>query len=256
MSESKLFASVSPKTGFFLGLGAALVVFFAVGFFVLLGMVLKDDEPKISAGENSGPPAVAGDTVTGEEVQKPVEIVPVSATDWARGPEDAAVTIVEFSDYDCPYCASFQETMNQLTDKFPRDVRWIYRHFPLASLHPNASRKAEGAECAGKLEGNEGFWKFSDLLFEKQGTAGATDDLLISLASQIGIPEKDFTDCLENGEAWVAVGEDTDDAVAAGAQGTPYSVFLIGEDKIPVSGALPYEQISSIVVSSLEKQGL
>ena len=85
-------------------------------------------------------------------------------TDWLRGAEDAKITIVEFSDIDCPFCKRFHTTMKQVMTDYDGQVNWVYRHFPLTSLHPDAAKKAAAAECAGNIAGSEKFWQFVDSL--------------------------------------------------------------------------------------------
>ncbi|NCN11888.1 thioredoxin domain-containing protein [Candidatus Kaiserbacteria bacterium] len=90
-------------------------------------------------------------------------MTPVNDGDHIKGNLDAKVVVVEYSDFDCPFCARFHATLNAIVKKYPAtDVAWVYRHFPLEQLHPNAETVAVAAECVAKLEGNEAFWKFAD----------------------------------------------------------------------------------------------
>ena len=91
--------------------------------------------------------------------------VPVSATDHVIGPEHAPVTVVEYGDFQCPTCKQAAPAVKLLLERFPERVRFVYRHYPLESLHPNARRAAEAAECAGE-QGR--FWPMHDLLFAHQ----------------------------------------------------------------------------------------
>ncbi|MBT4516971.1 MAG: thioredoxin domain-containing protein [Candidatus Komeilibacteria bacterium] len=84
--------------------------------------------------------------------------------DWLRGDKDAKITIVEFSDIDCPFCKRFHTTMKQIITDYDGQVNWVYRHFPLTNLHPDATKKAEAAECAGDVGGSDKFWQFVDAL--------------------------------------------------------------------------------------------
>lgn len=90
---------------------------------------------------------------------------PVSASDHIRGNPDAEIVIVEYSDFDCPFCARFHSTMNSVMDQYGEEVAWVYRHFPLESLHPNAPAVAVASECVAELGGNDAFWKFADSYF-------------------------------------------------------------------------------------------
>lgn len=98
---------------------------------------------------------------------------PVTDDDYVRGPANARVTIVEYSDFDCPFCNQFHETMNQVMAEYPNDVRWVYRHYPLTQLHPNAENVARISECIQDVGGTEKFWEFADEYFGLVG-AGTT----------------------------------------------------------------------------------
>lgn len=85
--------------------------------------------------------------------------------DWVRGNPDAQLQVIEFSDIDCPYCQRHHDTMNQLMNTYGDKMAWVYRHFPLTQLHPDAFHKAEAAECVGALSDNETYWEYLDKLF-------------------------------------------------------------------------------------------
>lgn len=107
---------------------------------------------------------LAGNTI--DSANPNIQIVPMDPeVDWVRGNPDADVVLIEFSDIDCPYCGRHHDTMRQLMNEYGDDVAWVYRHFPLEQLHPDAFHKAEAAECAGELGGNEIFWQYLDELF-------------------------------------------------------------------------------------------
>jgi protein-disulfide isomerase len=101
-----------------------------------------------------------------ESADPNIQITPLDKeNDWIRGNADGKVSIIEFSDIDCPYCARHHDTMKQLMTEYGDQISWVYRHFPLTQLHPDAFHKAEAAECAGELGGNEIFWQYLDILF-------------------------------------------------------------------------------------------
>ncbi|MFA4936948.1 MAG: thioredoxin domain-containing protein [Patescibacteria group bacterium] len=108
--------------------------------------------------------------------------------DYILGDSNAQVTVVEYSDLECPYCKRFHPTRQQIMAEFPGQVRWVFRHFPL-NFHANAQKEAEAAECAGKLGGAEKYWQFVDKIFERttsNGTGFALTDLP-KLAEELGI---------------------------------------------------------------------
>ena len=102
-------------------------------------------------------------------LQKALEnVAPITAKDHIRGSADAEVIIVEYSDTECPFCKRFHETMKQIMAEYSPSgkVAWVYRHFPLDSLHQKARTEAVALECASELGGNDAFWRYADRLFE------------------------------------------------------------------------------------------
>ncbi|MBS3903249.1 MAG: thioredoxin domain-containing protein [Anaplasmataceae bacterium] len=97
------------------------------------------------------------------------KVSPVSDNDHLRGSPNAKLTIIEFSDLECPFCATFHETMERIMSEYETQgtVAWVYRHFPLESIHPDARRLAHEAECVNELAGNDAFWKYLSSVFEK-----------------------------------------------------------------------------------------
>ncbi|MFH1112185.1 MAG: thioredoxin domain-containing protein [Patescibacteria group bacterium] len=118
---------------------------------------------------------------------KKVDIT-IKDSDYVLGDINAPVTVVEYSDLECPFCKRFHPTKQQIMTEFPGKVRWVFRHFPL-SFHANAQKEAEAAECAGKLGGAEKYWAFIDKIFERttsNGTGFALTDLT-KLAKEVGL---------------------------------------------------------------------
>ncbi|MCI0597832.1 DsbA family protein [Candidatus Parcubacteria bacterium] len=169
--------------------------------------------------------------------------------DHVRGNPDAKVTIIEFSDFECPFCAQFHPTLERIVRENP-DVKWIYRHFPLSSIHSRAFNAAVASECAARLGGNDAFWAFADAAFENQQDLG--DTLYMKAAADIGIDTDAFRTCLADETIAKKVQADADEAVAAGGRGTPFSVIVHTQgERIPFSGALPYEQVATLVKEAL-----
>lgn len=244
-----IFSKLSPKSSFFAGLGAALTLFFVVGFFVLLYTVLKDDKQIAVVPANPNPAAaVAGDTAP-----KNINIQPIGDKDWVQGKPDAKISIIEFSDLECPFCKQFHPALEKLIQEYPNDVKWAYRHFD-TGLHSKLVQEAQAAECAGEIGGNGKFWEYVSQVYEISPTNNGLDLAeLPKIAQTIGLNQSKFKDCLDSGKYASKVQSDTQAAQAAGAQGTPYAVILAGDQKIPVGGAVPYEQLKSFVDSVLKK---
>lgn len=247
------FNQLSPTVAFKVGLIGGVMILCTIGFFVLLIIVLRGGVQVNAATSRSGtsgsptpvvvsPPPLAPPTPT------EIKLAPVTDKDWVRGKKNAKIAVVEFSDTECPFCKRFHPTMQQLIKEYPDKVKWIYRHFPLTSIHPKAPKEAEATECAGELGGNEGFWKYIDRLFEVTPANNGLDlAQLPQIAEDVGLNRKKFESCLESGKYAEKVQKQADDAVAAGARGTPYSVVVVGDQKIPVSGAVPFEQLKTII---------
>lgn len=197
------------------------------------------------------------DTAPGQAAQKAVgQVRAVTNSDHIRGPKNAKVTVIEYSDLECPFCKRFHATMQQLLKEYPNDVRWVYRHFPLDALHAKARREAEATECAGELGGSDKFWAYTDRLFEVTPSNNNLDEgELPKIAEFVGINRTKFESCLVSGKYAQHVADDVADAQAAGGRGTPYSVIM-GADgqKLPLSGAQPYEAVKQLVEQALKSK--
>ena len=112
----------------------------------------------------------------------------------SRGPGNAPVTLLEFSDFECPFCARLLPTMERLKEKYGENVRWVFRQFPLG-IHPNAQKAAEASLCAND-QGR--FWKMHDLLFERPVALSETD--LVAKATRLDLDMVEFRNCLETGQ--------------------------------------------------------
>jgi protein-disulfide isomerase len=130
--------------------------------------------------------------------------------DHIYGNPDAPVSLIEYSDFECPFCKRFHPNSKDLDDNSDGQVNWIYRHFPLEFHNPLAQLEAEASECAGELGGNDTFWTYADLLYErtKSNGNGLSSDALVPFAQEVGLDEKDFKTCLESGRMTARVQED------------------------------------------------
>lgn len=164
--------------------------------------------------------------------------------DAVKGDPNAPVTIVEWSDFECPFCARFySQAYQDILDQYVAEgkVKVIFRDFPL-SFHPNAQKAAEAAECAGE---QDKFFEMHDLLFEK-GVAGGVATYK-QYAADLGLDQEAFDSCLDNGDMAAEVAADMSDGVAAGIKGTPG--FII--DGELVSGAQPFANFKQVIDSKL-----
>jgi len=178
--------------------------------------------------------------------------------DPMKGDPDAPLTIIEFSDFQCPFCSRFYEqTLSQIEEKYidTGKVNFVYRDLPLDSLHPNARPAHIAAECADE-KGK--FWEYHDVLFEKQSEWSSlpSADLQITLtkyATDMGLQSTEFETCLNSQEIADEVNNDTLDAAKYAATGTP--TFFIGTEKdgfVKMSGAQPFASFQLTIDSQLE----
>jgi protein-disulfide isomerase len=149
--------------------------------------------------------------------------VPVTQDDHIIGSENAAVTLVEYGDYECPHCGRAHQVVALLRTRFPGQLRFVFRHFPLVQIHPNAEPAAETAEFAG-MHGR--FWEMHDALFQNQYRLGLP--LFQTLAGVLGLPESSLRNALANGDFKEKIRDDFLGGVRSGVNGTP-AFFVNGE---------------------------
>lgn len=201
------------------------------------------------SGSNQ-PIPVATNTEESAELPSGSTVAPVTESDHIRGNPNAPIVLVEYSDYDCPFCKNFHETMQQVMAEYGVDgqVAWVYRHFPLQQLHPNAPKIAEASECVAELGGNDAFWTFTDLVFSERGTNDPTDiSRLPEFAETAGIDRGQFDLCFNSGKHRDTIEADFNEALAAGGRGTPYTIAIVGDQQGVISGAQPYESIKASI---------
>ncbi len=234
------------RTSFFLGLTSGIAgtsILALVGLFVLFfsgqGQVKAPTEG-VAANVN----AVVNTNQGGGEVVAPAADLPaVTSDDHVKGPENAKVTLVEYSDFECPYCAKHKETVDQIVEKYGNQVRVVFRHFPL-SFHPNAEKAAEASECAAE-QGK--FWEMHDKIFAANDAGTMSVDKWKEEAKNLGLNTKKFNECLDSGKYADNISDESASGAAAGVEGTP-ATFVNGE---LVSGALPFDQFKQIIDSKL-----
>lgn len=145
----------------------------------------------------------------------------ISALDRITGPENARITLIEYSDFQCPACASYEPVVKQVLEKYPNDVRLVYRNFPLNQIHPNAYEAALAAEAAGK-QGK--FWEMHDLLFANQNAwvrLGSPLDTFRTYAAQLELNVEQFETDYRSADVRDKVAADQASGYAAGIDSTP-----------------------------------
>jgi protein-disulfide isomerase len=166
----------------------------------------------------------------------------VEATGPARGPADAPVTIVEFSDYQCPFCRRAEPTVQEVLKRYEGKVRFVFRHFPLDRIHPQARGASEAAACADQ-QGK--FWEYHEQLFAENAQLDRPG--LDALAEKTGLDTAAFKLCMDERKTQALVEKDVEAGSAAGVSGTP-AFFING---IPLRGALPAADFQRVIDEEL-----
>ncbi|OGM18957.1 hypothetical protein A2685_01525 [Candidatus Woesebacteria bacterium RIFCSPHIGHO2_01_FULL_37_10] len=235
---------------------------------IVLAFVVGVLWQKVSSLEGGGGTKVAagtagsGDTATDTNAQAPVapelgkvsedqasKLPKVTSEDHVRGSKNAKVFLIEYSDFQCPFCSSYHPTAQKIVDEY-KDVAWVYRHYPLDQIHPKARSAALGSECIAASKGNDAFWEFADEIFGNQETALAD---LSKIAVDLGVGKEAYEKCVEDKKYEDRVNKDFEGGSAAGVAGTPGS-FLLNQkgDVWFIPGAYPYEQIKPLIDEALK----
>ena len=176
-----------------------------------------------------------------------------TANGVARGPDKPVVTMVEFSDLQCPHCRDAQPVLEKLAADFP-NMRIIFQHYPLASSHPWAMKAAEYADCAGR-ENNDAGWKFIAAVYENQNSIALAiaDDKLKELAKASGLDAEKLSACATAPDTEIRLKKSMELGDSVGVMGTP-AIFVNGRPLETVVG-VPYEQVKAIVQYEIEHAG-
>lgn len=191
-----------------------------------------------------------------EQSEKNVYVPTITEDDHIRGDKEAEISLIEYSDFECPFCRLFHATSKQILDTYNGKVNLVYRHFPL-SFHQNAQKEAEASECANELGGNVKFWEYTDMIFERTTSNGTgfAFDALVPLAREIGLDEKKFKECLDSGKYANHVQQDFAEGSALGITGTPGNILLNHrtQETVFISGAQPYNVFQTAINAMLKK---
>ncbi|MCX6739964.1 MAG: DsbA family protein [Candidatus Parcubacteria bacterium] len=164
------------------------------------------------------------------------------------GAENPVITIVEFGDFECPYCRESVPILSKIIENYGTEVKIIFRDFPNLISHPSALKAALAANCANE-QGR--FWQYHDLLFEYQ--SDLADTLYNDLAVTLGLDMEKFTTCLDSQKYLVEVQDDLREGINLGVEGTP--TYFINGSKLP-SGVIPYETFVEMINKYKELRGL
>lgn len=220
------------------------------GAIVLAGIIIAGAIVWTNSPQNEGQQAAANTADFGNNLSETAkEVRPIDETDHVLGNPNAPVTIVEYSDFECPFCARFHPTLKKLLQEFP-DVKWVYRHFPLTSIHSKALDAAVASECVAEQGGNDMFWQFTDGIFDNQNRLGV--ELYTELVQGLGLSSEQFITCFNSEKYQKHVYDDAQNALDSGGGGTPFNIVINSDGEVfPFSGALPYEQVKTIIESAI-----
>lgn len=218
------------------------------GLFIAISIIITANGPSMTDAQapTSEPPV--------EETTNLDVVAPVTSADHIYGNPNAPITLIEYSDLDCPFCDRFHGTMEQLVAEYPDDVRWVYRHFPL-DFHPHAYNEAIVAECVGKLGGSDAFWKILRplLAISSSQSAEFNTDPIFAETNKLGINTAELSTCIDSGEFKTKIDQNLANGAATGGNGTPWTI-VIGPDgqHQSISGAQPYTVVKSVIDGMLK----
>ena len=228
---------------------------------VVLAFVIGVLWQKVAILEKGGTSTVADNNVTGNAApalegklteDQAGKVPAVTDADHIRGSKNAQVIVIEYSDFECPYCEQFHPTMQQVLKEYGNKVAWVYRQFPLTSIHSRALPAANASECVANLAGQDAFWKFADTVFDNQAKY-LTDGGLSEAAVASGVKKGDFASCYSAKKFEDAVTSQQSGGENAGITGTPGS-FVINKkgEAWLIPGALPFESLKTTIDEALK----
>jgi len=186
----------------------------------------------------------------GKNMSSASEVESVGVDDWVRGNPDASVTLIEYSDFQCPACATYEPVVHQILEEFDSQMKFVYRHFPLRSIHRNAEGAARAAEAAG-LQGK--FWEMHDRLFDGQSAWAQSNNAQETFefyAQELGLDVERFRDDMKSGVVKDRVNEDYSSGTAARVGGTP-TFFLNGKK---LDSPASYQAFKVLIENELKNQ--
>ena len=210
---------------------------------IIAGAVLYTKSP-------SAPTALAEQN--SQNLPTQVNVPAPRANDHIVGSPTAPIVLIEYSDYQCPFCSTVYPTIKRIVAESNGQIAWVLRNFPLESIHPEARPAATAAECIAGLLGNDAFWKYTDDVFNNQ--AKLSKSYSRQLALSYGADAAKYDACVAQDTYKDKIDADMGDAYSNGGQGTPYTVVYSAKYQAALSGALPYEQFTAVIKSMRARQ--
>jgi protein-disulfide isomerase len=168
------------------------------------------------------------------------------------GSASAPLVLIEYTDLQCYYCGQAYPTLKRLVHESNGQIAWVQRHLPLESIHPQARPSALASECVAEQLGNEGFWKFTDDMFNNQSKM--SPQYYEQVATELGADLAKFKSCVASEKYADKVDVDAAEAMQNGGTGTPYTVLYDAQGQTGVSGALPYATFMSVIKAFQDRQ--
>ena len=235
---------------------APILLVATIGLSFFVGVLWQ----KVSNLEKGGTTTTVGNTTgdaqpapSGKLTEDQAKSVPaVSDSDHIRGSKDADIVVIEYSDFECPFCERFHPTMKQALEEYGDKIAWVYTQFPLTSIHPRALPAANASECVANLAGNDAFWTFADAIFGNQEKY-LTDAGLAEAAVAAGANKVDFDTCYLAKKFESVVTSQQSGGETAGITGTPGS-FVINKkgEAWLVPGAVSFDSLKATIEEALK----
>lgn len=224
-----------------------VVLAFGSGFFVgslwTERQTLKTGGAKVPTA--AAPTAADPTAPQGPTADQLAQVPEVTDDDHVKGPNNAKLTLVEYSDFECPFCKSYFGTVQQILAEYGDQVRIVYRHYPLP-FHPQAMPLAEASECVAEQLGDDGFWQFHDAVFG--AVTDPTAATALDVAEQVGANRQAVQECMDSDKYVQKINDQMTGGSTAGVQGTPGTIIITDDGQYDIiSGALPFEQVKVIL---------
>lgn len=211
---------------------------------IIAGAILYTNRHPAPAAADAAAPG----TVAAANVPAP------SASDHILGSPSAPIVMVEYSDFECPYCQLIYPSLKQIQSTSGGQIAWVMRDFPLYQIHPQAMPAANAAECIAAQLGNKGWWQFADDDFANQASIGSA--FFTAEAQKLGVNMAEYNSCVASSTYLSKIEQDTTDAENSGGNGTPFTVIINTKTgkQYPISGALPLAQIQAVITQAESSQ--
>lgn len=196
-----------------------------------------------------GSPSVAAADAAAPAVPTKLDIKLPSADDHIIGSPTAPIVLVEYSDFQCPFCSMIYPSLKQIVSNSHGQIAWVMREFPLTSIHPQAAPAATAAECISALAGNDAFWKYTDMVFANQTSLNPAYSSQV--AKSLGVDPAKYAQCVSTNPYQAKIDAGTNEAQSNGGNGTPFTVVVNTKTgkMVPISGAVPQAQIQQVINS-------